>query len=152
MKKIFILLFITLTSVMFQACDKNSLGDAYENVPNPLPPYVALTSTAGIETSAGETFDVTFVVRTALQQKVTITYGVTGALTLANQTIELPRNALTVKATIAVPEGTADGDAVLTLIKATKADGGAMTIGPKNNAATQKVNITIAAPEEEPAT
>ncbi|WEK19400.1 MAG: hypothetical protein P0Y49_21735 [Candidatus Pedobacter colombiensis] len=146
MKKILILMTI-MTAFLLQSCDKKGPGDNYD-FSNSLPPYVALTATTPITVKKGTVANVSFLVKTAIQQAVTITYKVEGAVNLPSQTVVLPRGVLTT--TIAVPTVAAvitppatSTTATLTLLSAVKADGTVLTIGSKNNPADQKVLITI---------
>ena len=87
--------------------------------------------------------------RTALQQAVTVYYDVTGGgVNLTNQTIIIDRDKTSAVATVAIPNNVivppaTSATATLTLVKATKADGVLLTIGSKNDPATQKVTINI---------
>nr|WP_121269925.1 hypothetical protein [Pedobacter schmidteae] len=145
MKRIIILLSITAIFLL-QACEKKGPGDNYD-FSNSLPPYVALSSTTALNPVQGTPANVTFLVKTAIQQKVTITYKVEGAINLPNQTVVLDREAYTVAVsiptagTIVAPATTAT--ATLTLVSAVMADGTAMTIGSKNDPQNQKVVINI---------
>ena len=161
MKKLIIYICLLLPVVAFQSCKKEySPGDNYD-FSNPLPPYVAFSSTANVNvalnangTTAGSAA-IEFITRTALQQDITVTYSVTGALTLTNQTVVIPKNttSTTIPAVapsttptphrITVPANTAPGTAVVTLVSAKAADGTALTIGANNVAASQKKNIVI---------
>jgi hypothetical protein len=147
MKKIFFPLIILL--VCLQACSKHdSPGDNYD-LSNTLPPYVALSSTAAKTVAQGSSTSVTFQMRTALQQAVTVYYDVTGGgVNLTNQTVIIDRDKTSVVATVAIPNNVivppaTSATATLKLVKATKADGTLMTIGSKNNPSTQVVTINI---------
>jgi len=146
MKKLIILL--SLTAVFFlQSCEKKGPGDNYD-FSNSLPAYVALTSTAAKTIKEGASGTFTFSVRTAIQQTITVKYKVEGALNLPDQTVTFAREAMTSVATVTVPAGVivapaTTATATLTLVSATTADGNALTIGSKNDAATQKVTINI---------
>ncbi|MDR6786073.1 hypothetical protein ABIE26_004457 [Pedobacter africanus] len=146
MKKILVLL--SLTAVFFlQACEKKGPGDNYD-FSNSLPPYVALSNTTAKTVKEGANATFTFQVKTSLQQTVTVTYKVEGAINSGTKTVVISRDALSADAVVAVPVGTivapaTTATATLTLVSATKADGTAMTIGSKNDAATQKVTINI---------
>lgn len=146
MKKFIILL--SMTAVFFlQACDKKGPGDNYD-FSNSLPAYVALTSTAAKTIKEGASGTFTFTLKTAVQQDVKVTYKVEGALNLPNQTVTITKDGLTSVATVAVPAGiivapATTATATLTLVSAATADGSALTIGSKNDAATQKVTINI---------
>lgn len=135
-----------MTAFLLESCDKKGPGDNYD-FSNSLPPYVALT-TAPISVKQGTVANAPFLVKTAIQQAVTITYKVEGAINLPNQTVVLPRGVLTITAAvptvaaIITPPATST-TATLTLLSAVKADGTVLTLGSLNNAAAQKVVITI---------
>ena len=146
MKKIILLISI-VGGFLLQSCDKKGPGDNYE-FSNSLPPYVTLSSTAAKTVAQGGSTTFTFGLKTSLQQVVTVTYSITGAVNLPNQTATIARDALSGTATVNIPTGViilpaTTATATLTLIKATKADGTALTIGSTNNAAAQKVTINI---------
>ncbi len=114
---------------------------------NTLPPYVELKSTSAMEVEQGKAAAVTFQMRTGLQQKVTITYDVTGAINLPNQTLVLNRDELsgTVNLPTAgtiVPPATS-ATATVTLKSAVTENGTQLTLGSKNNPASQKMTINI---------
>lgn len=147
MKKIF--LYIAVIALLStQSCDKySSPGDEYD-FSNSLPPYVALSSTAAKTVKQGTSTTVTFQLRTSLQQAATVTYDVTGGgVNLTNQTAVIDRDKTSVIATVNIPvvivAPATTATATLTLVKATTADGRLLTIGAKNNPATQKVTINI---------
>ncbi|MEI9947280.1 MAG: hypothetical protein WDN26_24095 [Chitinophagaceae bacterium] len=146
MKKI--LAIILPLALIFQSCDKDDAELDGIDLSTSIPPYVELTSTAAKTVKQGTSTTVSFQMRVAMQQAVTITYNVTGAVTLTNQTVVIDRNKLTATATVAVPNNAivapaTSATATLTLVKAAKADGGLLTIGAKNEPATQKVTINI---------
>jgi hypothetical protein len=147
MKKIFFAIFILATIV--QSCDKHeSLGDNYD-LSNTLPPYVALSSTAAKTVKQGASTTVTFQLRTAMQQKVTVYYDVTGGgVNLTNQTVVIDREKTSATATINIPANVivapaTTAKATLTLTKAVTESGTMLTIGSKNTPETQKVTINI---------
>ena len=156
MKKLIIYICLLLPVVAFQSCKKEvSPGDNYE-VSNPLPPYVAFSSTAAISVKLNADLvtpgsaTIEFITRTALQQDITVTYSVSGAITLANQTAVIKKNNTSTTTTtpvfsvkINVPANTTPGTAVVTLNKAVAADGMELTIGANNVASSQKKNIVI---------
>lgn len=149
MKKL-IYICLLLPLVAFQSCKKAaSPGDNYD-FSNPLPPYAEFKSLAGVSVKLAAdkitpgTAKVAFILRTALQQDVTVTYSVSGAITAANQTIIIPKNTVSsLDASINVPALTAPGTAVVTLDKVVAADGSVLAIGKDNIATKQKVTITI---------
>lgn len=147
MKKIFFALFIF--SVILQSCDKHeSRGDNYD-LSNTLAPYVALSSTSAKTVKQGASTTVTFQMRTAMEQKVTVYYDVTGGgVTLTNQTVVFDREKTSVTATINIPANiivppATSATATLKLTKAVTESGQMLTIGSKNNPETQKVTINI---------
>lgn len=132
---------------LLQSCEKKGPGDNYDFT-NSLPPYVALSSTAAKTIKQGASGTFTFVMKTSMQQAVTVTYNVSGAVTLTGQTATIVRDALSGTATVAIPAGTivspaTSAVATLTVVKAVKADGTVLTLGSTNNAAAQKVTINI---------
>lgn len=144
-----------LPVVAFQSCKKEfSPGDNY-GVTDPLPPYAALGSTAALDVELDPDMltpgsaDFTFILRTALQQDVTVTYSVTGAITLTNQTAVIAKNTTSVEVSIPVAAGfpvdpvTKTATATVTLTKAVAADGMVLALGANNVAANQKKNIVI---------
>jgi hypothetical protein len=147
MKKIFFAIFIL--SAIIQSCDKHeSAGDNYD-LSNTLSPYVALTSTTAKTLKQGTSTTVAFQMRTAMQQKVTVYYDVTGGgVNLTNQTLVFDREKTSATATINIPANVivppaTTAKATLTVIKAVAEDGTLLTIGSKNNPETQKVTINI---------
>ncbi len=147
MKKIFFAIFIM--AVLLQSCDKHvSPGDNVD-LSNTLAPYVALSSTAAKTVKQGASTSVTFQLRTALQQKVTVYYDVTGGgVNLTNQTVIIDRDKTSAVATINIPANVivapaTTATATLTLVKAVTESGTQLTIGAKNTPATQKVTINI---------
>ncbi|MBL7708827.1 MAG: hypothetical protein JNJ86_07120 [Chitinophagaceae bacterium] len=148
MKKIFFYIITILSLLSLQSCDKyESPGDEYDFSQN-LPPYVALSSTAAKTVREGTAATFTFQLRTALQQKVTVYYDVTGGgVNLLNQTAVIDRDKTSIAATVNIPvvivPPATTTTATLTLVKAVADDGTLLTIGSKNNPATQKVTINI---------
>lgn len=147
MKKIFSAIFIV--TIVFQSCDKHeSRGDNYD-LSNTLAPYVALSSTAPKTVKQGASTTVTFQLRTALQQKVTVYYDVTGGgVNLTNQTFVIDREKTSATATVTIPANVivppaASATATFKLVKAITEGGQMLTIGSKNNPETQKLTITI---------
>lgn len=146
MKRILITILI-LSAACFQACDKTSPGDNYE-FSNALPPYVTISSLAPITVYQDTTLNFTFQVRTSLQQTVTVTYDIAGAVNMPNQTVVINRDKTTAVAAVTIPGNiiTTPGitaTATLTLVKAVTADGKSLTIGQNNVASAQNVTITI---------
>jgi hypothetical protein len=141
---------LLLPLVAFQSCKKaHSPGDNYD-FSNSLPPYVAFKSTADVKvklaadhaTAGSATF--AFVMRTGMEQTVTVSYSVSGALTLTGQTVVIAKETVTSpNVVINVPAGTAPGTAIIKLDKAVTADGKTLTLGADNNAAKQVANIII---------
>lgn len=146
MKKI--LAILSMSIICLQACNKDDLGTAGLDFSNSLPPYVELASTSAKTVKQGASTTVTFQMRTAFQQAVTVYYNITGDVNLTNQTAVIDRNKLTTVATINIPANVivspnTPATATLTLVKATTADGTALTIGQKNTPANQKITINI---------
>ncbi len=137
---------LAISGFLFQGCDEKLSGDDYD-FSSSLPPYVTISTSAAADLQPGDTATVTFAIRTAMQQEVTVNYKVEGAFALTNQTIIIERNKTSVVANIPVPATTpvdsAGTMATLTLVSATKADGSPLTIGQRNNPDAQKVDITI---------
>src|SRR5687767_6311171 len=126
MKK-YLLMMLLSSAFLTQSCmDEDSPGMDY-NIENSLPPYVTITSTAARTVVKGQPAVVAFSIRTGIQQEVTVTYSVTGGITLANQTVKIPRNGLTVNASIPTT-GATGTTATLTLLSAKTADGKDLTI------------------------
>src|SRR5690606_28152163 len=93
-----------------------------------------------------ENFIITFQVRSALQQDITITYDVSGAINLPGQTVVLPKGELYVDVEIPLPAGTVVppdtfADALVTLEKAVLKDGTELTIGYNTDPADQVVPL-----------
>ncbi|HWJ92769.1 MAG TPA: hypothetical protein VNR87_16750 [Flavisolibacter sp.] len=147
MKKIFFIL-TAFSAFCLASCEQDdSPGDNYD-FSNSLPPYVALSSTATKTVKQGGSTTFTFQTRTAMQQQITVTYNVTGAVTLNNQTVVIDRDKTSAVATVNIPNGVivppaTSATATLTLVKAVTADGRELTLGQKNNPASQKVTINI---------
>jgi hypothetical protein len=146
MKKIFLLL--AISGGLLTSCEKeDSPGDNYD-FSNTLPPYVTLSSTATKTVAQGGSTTFNFVMRTALQEAVTVYYNVTGDVNLTNQTVVIDRDKTTATASVTIPAGTitppaTTATATLTLVKAVTASGRELTIGQRNTPATQKVTINI---------
>lgn len=147
MKKIFFAIFIL--AVLIQSCGKHeSPGDNYD-LTNSLPPYVALSSTSAKTVKQGASTTFTFQLRTALQQKVTVYYDVTGGgVNLTNQTVVIDREKTSAVATVNIPANVivapaTSATATLTVVKAMADNGMLLTLGSKNNPTTQKVTINI---------
>jgi hypothetical protein len=147
MKKIFFAIFIL--TVLIQSCGKHeSPGDNFD-LTNTLPPYVALSSTSAKTVKQGASTTFTFQLRTALQQKVTVYYDVTGGgINLTNQTVVIDREKTSAVATVNIPANiivapATSATATLVLVKAVADNGMLLTIGSKNNPTTQKVTINV---------
>lgn len=147
MKKIF--LYISVLGLLgIVSCEKDaSPGDNYD-FSTSLPAYVALSSTAAKTVTQGTSTTVTFQMRTAMQQKVTVYYDVTGGgVNLLNQTAVIDRDKTSIVATVNIPvvivSPATTATATLTLVKAVADDGTLLTIGSKNNPTTQKLTLNI---------
>lgn len=138
---------LIIAAAFFQACDKTSPGDNYD-FSNSMPPYVTISNLTERTVYQDTTLNITFQMRTALQQNVTVTYTVTGAVNLPDQTVVINRDKTTAVAPVTIPPNTitTPGDtatATLTLLKAVTDGGKNLTIGQNNVASAQKVIITI---------
>jgi hypothetical protein len=147
MKKVIFAIFAI--AIIFQSCDKHdSPGDNYD-LSNTLAPYVALSSTKTWSVKQGYDTTISFQLRTAMQQKVTVYYDITGGgINLTNQTVVIPRDKTTGTANIHIPNNVitppaTSATATLKLVKAVTESGEMLTIGSKNNPETQKVTINI---------
>ena len=147
MKKL--LLIYSIVALGFHACNKDDVATAGFDFSNTLPPYVELNSTDAKTVKQGASTTVTFQMRTAFQEAVTVNYDVTGGgVNLTNQAVVIDRNKTSAVATINIPAGiivapNTSATATLTLVKATTASGIQLTIGQKNVPATQKVVLNI---------
>jgi hypothetical protein len=142
MKKVIIFIYVLMACFAFEACKKTSLGDNHD-ITSVLPPYVQFTSRTTRTVVQGNAVSLGFTMRTALQQDVTVTYSVSGSFTLT-QTAVIPANSLTTTFSITAP-ASVTGAATVTLVKATKADGTALTIGQDNVPANQVVTLNVTA-------
>ncbi|MBE8719455.1 hypothetical protein [Sphingobacterium pedocola] len=147
MKKVLIYLCL-MPLLVLVACDKEGLGDNY-NFDNKVAPYVAFSSTAAVDAKEGATVVVPLTVRTAIQEELTITLSLSGAIN-REQTVVLPRGVLTVNSSITIPAGTIVSPATsatvtVALTKAVSSGGTEFTIGRLANPETQKkvLNITL---------
>ncbi|WP_133159394.1 hypothetical protein [Solitalea longa] len=143
MKKLLILL-TALSALSLQACEKDSPGDNYD-FSTSIPPYITIQSLKDQVVKQGASATVNLQMRTSLQQEVTATYKLTGAINLDNQTTVVERDKTTGLITVAIPANMAVGsEVVVTLVKAITKDGMSMTIGQDNNPDKQKVTIKVA--------
>lgn len=147
MKNSFSTILIILSVCVLSCSKKDSPGDNWD-FSNTLPPYVALSSTASKTVKQGTSTTVTFQLRTAQQQKVTVYYDVTGGgVNLTNQSVVIDRDKVSSIATINIPNvivaPATSATATLTLVKATNESGTMLTVGSRNNPASQKVTINI---------
>lgn len=133
---------------MIMGCDKEGPGDNY-NFDNKVPPYVALSSTAEVNIEEGATAIIPLEVRTAIQEDLTITLSVSGAIN-ADQTVVLSKGTMSVDAELPIPAGTVvppatAATATVSLSRAISAGGIEFSIGRLNNPETQKkvLNITL---------
>lgn len=138
---------IVLISILFISCKKDYQGDNFD-FSDSLPPYVALSSTADKTVQQGTSTTVTFQMRSALEQEVTVYYDVKGGgVDLSNQTAVINVEKTTTVATITIPmvivPPATEATATLQLVKAVAADGTMLTIGSKNEPTSQKVTINI---------
>jgi hypothetical protein len=147
MKKILLIVSACASFFLLSCNREDAPGDNYD-FGSSLPPYVTLSSTTAKTVRQGNPVTFTFQMRTAMQQAVTVYYNVTGAVTLTNQTAVIDRDKVSVVATVNIPAGVivapaTSAVATLTLVKAVAADGTQLTIGQKNNPASQNVIINI---------
>lgn len=138
---------LLLLSTIMVCCKKEYQGDSYD-FSNTLPPYVALSSTDAITVGQDTSINITFSMRTALQQNVTVTYSLTGAINIPDQTVVIARDKTSSDVTVVIPPNVVaspvdTATAILTLAKAVTADGKNLTIGQTNDPHTQKVAINI---------
>lgn len=147
MKKLPLFLFFFFAALLM-ACEKPSIEDEEIDLSNTLQPYVELSNTTAKTVKQGASTTVTFQMRTALQQKVTVYYDVTGDVNMTNQSVVIEKEKTTGTATINVPAGTivapaTSATATVTLKKAVKDDGTELTLGAKNVPASQVVTLNI---------
>jgi hypothetical protein len=147
MKKIFFVLPAFAVFCLTSCEQDDSPGDNYD-FSSTMPAYVALSSTTAKTVRQGNSTTFTFQTRTAMQQPITVTYNVAGAVTLSNQTVVIDRDKTSAVATVNIPAGVivppaTTATATLTVVKAVTADGIQLTLGQKNNPASQKVTINI---------
>ncbi|MBO9683124.1 MAG: hypothetical protein J7502_10740 [Flavisolibacter sp.] len=146
MNKLFITLLVITLGI--QACDKKDAGTKGFDFSNTIAPYVALSSTSAKTVKQDTSIKFTFQMRTALQENVTVTYNVTGAVNLSNQTVVIERNKTSAVATVSIPANTitppnTTAQAVLQVVKAVTASGRQLTLGQKNTPDKEKVTINI---------
>lgn len=148
MKKI--LAIILPLALLIQSCDKDDAGMDGIDLSNSIPPYVELTSIGNTTVSQDTTLAFTFQMRTAFQEPVTVTYSLSGAINQPNKTVIIDRNKFTASIDVVIPDNiivapATTAQVVLTLNSAQTASGRALTIGAKNQPATQKktINITL---------
>lgn len=96
--------FICILAVTMAACDKESAGTDYD-FGDSLPPYIQITDKTPVEAIAGDTVLIDFNIRTAVQEDVTITYDVAGAVSQPGATVVLERNARIVETMLVIPDG-----------------------------------------------
>ena len=125
MKLIYKLLPVILFSVvLFSGCKK--YNDQTFDFSKSAPPYVELKTYDATTVVQGNMLSFSVVVRTAIQEPVTITYQITGDFSL-NGTYILPRNTLEGVVTVAIPAGTVPAGSsevtgILKLVTATSAN------------------------------
>jgi hypothetical protein len=138
-------------TLFFASCDKESSG-TINDFSNSLPAYVDLAGAQDtLEVSEGDSVALTFNMRTAIQQAVTITYSVSAPVSLTDQTVVIPRNLLKGTGSFKIPEGVVTDPsgseyATMTVTKATTADGESLTLGRYNDATTQVKTFNIFIP------
>lgn len=148
MKRIIIILSIINTIFLFGCKKEDSPGDNFD-FSNSIAPYVTIESLDDIEAAPGDEIEFNFQMRTSLQQPVTVTYKMEGAVNIPSGTITIEKEAkealvsYTIPANIIVPPATS-ANITFTLVKAQTADGKLLTIGQNADAASQKVSVLIA--------
>ena len=144
MKLIFKLLPVFVFSVVLLSGCKKYEEQAFD-FSTSAPPYVALKTYTAKTVMEGSNLTFVVLVRTALQQPVTISYAITGGFTLAG-TYTLPRNTLEGTVTVAIPAGTIPTGATsvngtLNLTAATTT-GGQITVG-RIDPSNEKFSVTV---------
>lgn len=145
MKLIFKLLSVVLLSVALLSGCKKYEEQAFD-FSTSTSPYVALKTYTAKTVRQGTNLTFIVLVRTALQQPVTISYAITGGFTLSG-TYTLPRNTIEGTVTVpipagTVPTGTPSVSGALKLTAATTT-GGTITVGridPTKETFSVKVN------------
>jgi len=94
---------IVFLVVSFSACKKYS-EQTFVFTPS-APPYIAINDTTSQELAQGDTLSFDVVVRTALQQPVTVTYTIKGGFSLSG-TYTLARNTVLGTIQVPIPAGT----------------------------------------------
>lgn len=141
MKKIFYLLFFIGVFAFLQSCDKEGPGDNYD-FSNSVAPYVKITSKGARSAKASSTLNIALDMRNSIQEEVTVTYSVSGAVSIASATAKFAREARSLNAPVVIPAG-ANGAATFTLLKAVTASGRDLRIGFNNAPEMEKVTINI---------
>ncbi len=127
---------------MLGACGKEELGREFD-FSDSLPPYLIINKTP-IRVVAGESASVRFTMRYGLSQPVTVTYNVSGAVQLTNQTAVFEKFVLNKDIEIAIPEDAeVASTAVVTLVDAVKEDGTKLTLGRYGDVSTERANIIV---------
>lgn len=104
MKLIYKLLPVVLFSLLlFSGCKK--YNEQTFDFSTSASPYLALKTYTAQTVSQGSTLSFTVVVRTAIQEPVTVTYQINGDFSLSG-TYTLPRNTVEGTATVVIPAGT----------------------------------------------
>jgi hypothetical protein len=135
---------VLFSVVLFSGCKK--YDEQTFDFSTSAPPYVALKTYTTKTVTQGGNLSFTVVVRTALQQPVTITYAITGGFSLSG-TYTLARNTVEGIVTVPIPAGTIPAGSTsvsgtLNLTTATTT-AGSITVGrisPTNEKFTVKVN------------
>jgi|GEM_PF-1452839 len=147
MKRIIILISI-ISITLFFGCKKiDSPGDNFD-FSNSIAPYVTIESLDDIEAAPGDEIEFNLQMRTSLQQAVTVTYKMEGAVNVPNATIVIEKEAKEALVSYTIPSNVIVAPATsatitFTLLKAQTADGKSLTIGQNADAAAQKVNVLI---------
>ncbi len=144
MKLIYKLLPVVLFSVvLFSGCKK--YNDQTFDFSKSAPPYVELKTYDATTVVQGDTLSFSVVVRTAIQEPVTVAYKITGDFSLSGTYI-LPKNTLEGTITVAIPPGTvptgsSEVTGTLKLITATSANT-KITVG-RISPDSEKFTVTV---------
>lgn len=147
MKK-FIIYICLLMPLAIQSCKKEYSPGDNNDFSNQLPPYITFRNTNAITAQEGMPFTVPLGLRTSLQQTVTVTLSITGAVNVPSYTVTVPVESTSFNGSVTIPVGgivapATTAAATISLVKAVTADGTALTIGANNVASAQKIAVTI---------
>lgn len=136
MKKISIILSASLAVLLFSACEKESSGDNVLQGTFTVPYASVAPSVTEFEPPTKDTTaPFAFSIRRAMNQNVTVSYAVSGVVTLNNQTVVIAKNTTSkavlvpLRANIVVPPAT--GKVTITVSKAVMDDGTVLRLGAR---------------------